>query len=565
MSSRLLMLAGGLASVVAACELSRAGFGRDCDDDDDCADTTGDALVCFEGTCLTEGTVIALRGAPPEPTGETCGDAIPISLGVVVQGSTGAALNDHDALCGGNQSGDLVYVVRLSEETNLIAELEPSGFDGALYSSFSPRCELAEIEECQDSDNSIGGQETLLMPGAGPGDVYFVVDGANNPLLATSGSFSLIVREDIGCPVGSVAFAGTCVGVEREVNAAVPRTNLSVTLLDSGKVLVAGGRTGANLAATATAEVFDPETNTFSPTGSMSVGRARHSAEKTQDGRVVVIGGVTGNGDAGYTPTASVEVWDESTGEWSAGPSLPRRRDLFSATQMGRGRGIVVVGGRDGNTTLRDVLVLDDALTAWSTKPSLSEARFGHLALPVESGEALLIVGGRVGADALAIDSVEIYDFDDEDVEARSAMGETRAAACGVSDGDDVVVFGGYSGSFADGFTATLSAETYDFDDDSWDEVFQNMAEPRLFGTANLVVGLGIIVVGGAQDVPTDSVEAYDPQDETFSQLPPLKHRRLAHSAVALRDGRLLVVGGDGGDEDNTVPLAAAELIGDVR
>jgi len=44
--------------------------------------------------------------------------------------------------------------------------------------------------------------------------------------------------------------------------------------------------------------------------------------------------------------------------------------------------------------------------------------------------------------------------------------------------------------------------------------------------------------------------------------LPPLRHARLAHVAVSLDDGRVLVIGGDGGDETTTVPLSAAELIG---
>jgi hypothetical protein len=557
--------------LASACDLSRAGFGRDCDDDADCADTTGAALVCFEGTCLTEQTVLALTPSEPlpeplpEPTGESCGSAIPVTLGVEILGSTGAATNDHQALCGGSQAGELAYVVRLATATNLRVDLDPTGFDGALYASTSLACELADIIECQNSDSNVGGVETLLLPGVGPGDVFIIVDGADNPLATTAGAFSLTVREDLGCPVGSVARAGTCIGIEREVDATVPRTNMTATLLDSGKVLVTGGRTGADLATTTTAEVFDPATNTFTATTSMSTGRARHSAERTQDGRVVVIGGVTGNDDDGYTPTSSVEVWDESTGQWTPAPALPRRRDLFSATQMGGGRGIVVIGGRDGATTLRDVLVLDDDLTGWTAKQSLAEARFGHLALSVNGGDDVVVVGGRTGADALALDSVELYDFDDEDITPQAAMRQTRAAACGVRVGGDVVVFGGYQGSFADGFTANLSAEIFDVADDAWSSVFQNMSEPRLFATATNVPGLGVVVVAGGQDAPTATVELFDVADERFFQLPPLRHARLAHAAVALRDGRLLVVGGDGGDEIETVPLATAELIGDVR
>ena len=124
------------------------------------------------------------------------------------------------------------------------------------------------------------------------------------------------------------------------------------------------------------------------------------------------------------------------------------------------------------------------------------------------------------------------------------------------------MVFGGYEGSASTGFLGKASSVAYDAARADWSDIFDDMVEPRLFATASAIPRLGIVVAGGSQDVPTASVELYRDDDETFLALPPLKHARLAHAAVTLSDGRVLFVGGDGGDDVTTVPLRAAEILG---
>jgi large repetitive protein len=62
----------------------------------------------------------------------------------------------------------------------------------------------------------------------------------------------------------------------------------TVTLLTNGHVLIAGeqGLEGD----TATAEIYDPATGLFSPTGSMTVARGSHTATLLKDGRVLIAG-----------------------------------------------------------------------------------------------------------------------------------------------------------------------------------------------------------------------------------------------------------------------------------
>jgi hypothetical protein len=85
---------------------------------------------------------------------------------------------------------------------------------------------------------------------------------------------------------------------------------VSATLLADGRVLIAGGRPAAtdddaiNSKAIATAYLLDPATGTFSPTGSMTVARERHTATLLTDGRVLITGGWTESGQA-----ASAELY----------------------------------------------------------------------------------------------------------------------------------------------------------------------------------------------------------------------------------------------------------------
>ena len=67
----------------------------------------------------------------------------------------------------------------------------------------------------------------------------------------------------------------------------------TATLLSDGSVLVTGGGDFADVGNSrlASAEIWDPETGTFSPAGTMAEGRFLHSATLLPDGRVLVVGG----------------------------------------------------------------------------------------------------------------------------------------------------------------------------------------------------------------------------------------------------------------------------------
>ncbi len=572
MTSRLLLLANAIVIATAgACAFEDAAFGRACDDDDDCAGDEG--FVCVQEVCVprgfdfgegTEGEGEGTEGEGEAAAGDACEDSLSLVPDVPRTATTATALNDLSAICGGNEGPDRAFHIDLAARTNLRVTVDADGFDAAVYASAEVSCASIISGTCTDNDHSSGGVEAMVLAGVGPGRIFVVVDGADQQLLPTSGSFTITASVDNSCDEGFTSVNNRCVGVVKQVNQVRDRTNAAALLLDDGKVLVAGGRSGADLATTTSAELFDPSTDTFTATGNMTIDRARHCMERLDDGRVLVVGGVRGS-DGDYLPTVSAEIYDPTTGLWTPAPDLPRARDLFTCTLLTDGR-VYVAGGRDEGVTLDDAWALAADQSAWVAQENLIEARFGHLAFRPVDDEDVLLVGGRTGDAALALDTVEKYDASVGDTDPVASLGDPRAAACAafVDDGH-LAVFGGYEGSFTTEILGHRSAEVYDLEDDDWTGVFGDSADARLFSTANLMPGVGVIVVAGGADDPTASVDFYDEAADGFVALPALQHARLAHVAVTLDDGRVLVIGGDGGSAGTTTPLAVAEIIGVQR
>ena len=96
----------------------------------------------------------------------------------------------------------------------------------------------------------------------------------------------------------------------------------TATLLADGRVLIAGGDERPR--DLASAELYDPKTGTFSATGSMAAAREYHTATLLADGRVLIAGGGGDYTDRNFL--ASAEIYDPETGTFSATGSMAEAR-----------------------------------------------------------------------------------------------------------------------------------------------------------------------------------------------------------------------------------------------
>ena len=185
-------------------------------------------------------------------------------------------------------------------------------------------------------------------------------------------------------------------------NMNTPRSGASFTLLQNGKVLVAGGfgPGTSQLPRLASAELYDPQSGNFTLTGNMNDARVLHTATLLRDGRVLIAGGTDKSGGGG-TATASAELYDPSTGTFTPTGSMNSDRAQHTATLLNDGK-VLIAGGWNGHAADApddppwDPLfteLFDPSSRTFVFTGSMSTTRIGHNAALLADGKVLLLAG----------------------------------------------------------------------------------------------------------------------------------------------------------------------------
>lgn len=166
-------------------------------------------------------------------------------------------------------------------------------------------------------------------------------------------------------------------------NMEVARANHTATRLNDGRILITGGFDGNS--AQTSAEIFDPIAGTFSyTTGHLASSRYWHTATLLQDGRVLITGGSTGN-------PKSCELFDPATGNFTAGPDMQESRLLHTATLLNDGR-VLVTGGNSGDYRYHGTAeVFTPASTTWAYSGVMRRPRQSHTAVLLPNGKVLVV------------------------------------------------------------------------------------------------------------------------------------------------------------------------------
>jgi N-acetylneuraminic acid mutarotase len=273
--------------------------------------------------------------------------------------------------------------------------------------------------------------------------------------------------------------------------------------LADGRVLIAAGRSSAG--DTTEAELYSPATNSWSRAGNLAVARTGATAIVLSTGKVLVMGGF---GPAGVNPPA--ELYDPTTNSWS---QLPNTTAHFVGLAVSLGNGKLLVLGDGSNWNDLFVAEYDPIANTWSPvdRP------------PVSLGGAVLLGSGKVlffgnpmpGGDTRIS---ELYDPVVHRWSAAAPMQPNGVFGHAVALPDGRALVAGAPGSLGSLGCGSLpqcpNAEVYDPTHDSWTATPEMAISPSEVATLTLLSTGKVIIAGGA--VPpnpdsTDTAEIFDP------------------------------------------------------
>jgi N-acetylneuraminic acid mutarotase len=194
-------------------------------------------------------------------------------------------------------------------------------------------------------------------------------------------------------------------------NMAMARHSHQAIPLADGAVLVVGGKgPGSAEPHLASAEIYRPSTDTWTRVPDMNVPRVEHTATLLQNGRVLVVGGASDDGDgwSGDEYWATSEIFDPATRQWSPSGHMAVARAGHTATALGDGRVFVAGGSARWNEVLTSAEIYDPATGQWHSRDAMSTPRYLHTATPLSNGTQILVVGGW-NANGGAIGDVGLY------------------------------------------------------------------------------------------------------------------------------------------------------------
>jgi Galactose oxidase, central domain len=168
------------------------------------------------------------------------------------------------------------------------------------------------------------------------------------------------------------------------------RKSPSATLLPDGTVLIAGGRAGTSgidQVSFNSAELYDPTAGTFAVVASvMSASRVYHTANLLNDGTVLIAGGEQAHGCC--FPDPSADIYTPASRSFSKVGSMSSGRALHTATLLQTGR-VHVIGGGDAITE-----IYDPTQAGFLQSISLQLPRTNHTAALLPSNAGILVCGG---------------------------------------------------------------------------------------------------------------------------------------------------------------------------
>jgi N-acetylneuraminic acid mutarotase len=334
------------------------------------------------------------------------------------------------------------------------------------------------------------------------------------------------------------------------------RDGHTATILANGKILAAGGTN--NGVALTSAELYNPAAGTWASTGSMHLGRTLARAVLFSNGTVLVVGGCIN--DCLSATTNSAELYNPNSGTFTTTGSMVQARAEFAITLLANGQ-VLVAGGctaYDANgcsSTTNKAEIYNPATGKWTATTALRAARHAMNATLLSSGKVLVAGGATAASDAL--NSTEIYDPTAKTWTLGNKMVQARSDYASIMLGTGKILFIG--GENINGVSISNS-ELYNPSTGTF-AATGNMTATREEHTAVLLANGNVLVSGGNKktlttQTPLASAELYNPTTGKWTATGSMSSARAGHTSTVLHNGNVVNAGGS----DAVNELDSAEL-----
>jgi hypothetical protein len=340
-------------------------------------------------------------------------------------------------------------------------------------------------------------------------------------------------------------------------NMTAARSFHTAMLLTNGKVLIVGGeQSSTGSSALTTAELYDPDTGTFTPVGNLK-SPLPTPISLLGDGRVLLV-----------TPESTgnrAKLYDPATGTLTESGTTATGQIGGWAVLLNNGK--VLIAGGSMNQQVFPTPIANPELYDPSTGTFTATGAFAT------KGSNFYVTGGPdVSAVSLLADgkvliagelTSEIYDPDTGMFTQTSPM----TTPCFGYGAPPLYIYGRTATLLEDGTVLLTGGEEEDCGRFANAELYDalkakftptgSMMRARDGHAATLLRDGTVLITGGESQDPfgnggwifsgtTASAESYDPSTGTFAPLGDMTERRAGHTATVLQDGRVLITGGYG-------------------
>ncbi|MCP5499899.1 MAG: hypothetical protein H7A25_08355 [Leptospiraceae bacterium] len=311
------------------------------------------------------------------------------------------------------------------------------------------------------------------------------------------------------------------------------RTYHTTSIVNGSNLLVIGGISSNSLTCSNKMFLYNSQTASFSELSTkLSKGRCNHTSTVLNDGKIIIAGGSEDSN--GYNDGLdSVEIFDSIADTIYTGSKLNEARHSHKAILLDNGN-LIVFGGKNDSEILRSVEIYNQVLEAFDSLGDMNFSRYNHTATLLKDGK-VLITGGNT-------ETAELFDLSSNVFTLTDSMSTKRCnhTATLLKDGK-VLIAGGDDCSYS--AIKLNTAEIYDPQTGLFTHV-SDMKVVRSDHTASLLKDGRVLIVGGTRYYDNEkTTEIYDPQTGTFTPGPPTINKHANHTADMLPDGKVIIIG----------------------